>query len=309
MKSLTLTSYAKLNLYLEIFGRLPDKYHSIFTLFERISLADQINLKLQPDKKIRIIVSGVSSGLSCSRQNLAYQAASLLKREFGILQGVEIRIKKHMPIAAGLGGGSSNAAAVLKGLNRLWKLNLGVERLASVGRKVGSDIPFFLYNCSFACGSGRGDKIKVLNLPLRFWHVIVVPRIKVHSRLVYKKWDELTNQKKFSIKDNKVMEYRKGAGLTTLQSKVKILKSVLLKKDILLLDGLLFNSLEPVTSAMYPVIGKIKSVLSDSGVQVISMSGSGPAVFGLVSSRKEAYAVARQLSKFVSWDVFVAKTA
>jgi 4-diphosphocytidyl-2-C-methyl-D-erythritol kinase len=300
VKSLTLTSYAKLNLYLEIFGKLPDKYHSIFTLFERISLADQINLKLQPDKKIRIIVSGVRSGLSRNRQNLAYQAASLLKREFGILQGVEIRIEKRMPIAAGLGGGSSNAAAVLKGLNRLWKLNLGVERLASVGRKVGSDIPFFLYNCSFACGSGRGDKIKVLNLPVRFWHVIVVPRIKVHSWLVYKKWDELTKVKGVE---------QKRLGLTTLQSKVKILKSALLKKDILLLDGLLFNSLEPVTSAMHPVIGKIKSALSNSGVEAISMSGSGPAVFGLVSSRKEAYAVARQLSKFVSWDVFVAKTA
>ncbi len=305
MKSLTLTSYAKLNLYLEILGKLPDEYHSIFTLFERISLADQINLKLLPDKKIRIIVSGVRSGLSRSRQNLAYQAASLLKREFGILQGVEIRIKKRMPVAAGLGGGSSNAATVLKGLNRLWKLNLGVERLASVGGKVGSDIPFFLYNCSFACGSGRGDKIKVLNLPVRFWHVIVVPRIKVHSQLVYKKWDELTPP--FQQGSKSIGQER--AGLTTLQSKVKILKSALLKKDILLLDGLLFNSLEPVTSAMYPVIGKIKSVLSNSGVQVISMSGSGPAVFGLVSSRKEAYAVARQLSKFVSWEVFVAKTA
>lgn len=300
MKSLTLTSYAKLNLYLEIFRKLPDNYHSIFTLFERISLADQINLKLQPDKKIRIIISGVRSGLSRNRQNLAYQAASLLKREFGILQGVEIRIEKRMPIAAGLGGGSSNAAAVLVGLNRLWKLNLGVERLVSVGRKVGSDIPFFLYNCSFACGSGRGDKIKVLNLPVRFWHVIVVPRIKVLSSLVYKKWDELTKVKRVE---------QKRLGLTTRQSKVKILKLALLKKDMLLLDGLLFNSLESVTSAMHPVVRKIKSVLSNFGVEAISMSGSGPAVFGLVSSRKEAYAVARQLSKFVSWDVFVAKTA
>jgi 4-diphosphocytidyl-2-C-methyl-D-erythritol kinase len=284
---------------LEILGKLPDKYHSIFTLFERISLSDKINLKLLPDKKIRIIISGVCSGLSRNRQNLVYQAASLLKRKSGILQGVEIRIEKRIPIAAGLGGGSSNAAAVLKGLNRLWKLNLDLKHLVSLGRKIGSDIPFFLYNCSFAFGSGRGDKIKVLNLPVRFWHVIVVPRIKVLSWLVYKKWDELTKVKGAG---------QKRLGLTTRQSKVKILKSALLKKDMLKLRGLLCNSLEPVTAAMHPTIGKIKSVLSNSGVEAISMSGSGPAVFGLVSSRREAYAVARQLSKFVSWDVFVAKT-
>ncbi|MFH1338981.1 MAG: 4-(cytidine 5'-diphospho)-2-C-methyl-D-erythritol kinase [Candidatus Omnitrophota bacterium] len=300
MKSLTLTSYAKLNLYLDILGKLPDKYHSILTLFERISLSDQINLKPLPDKKIRIIVSGGRLGLCTNRQNLAYQAAGLLARNFGIRQGVEIRIRKRIPVAAGLGGGSSNAAAVLKGLNRLWKLNLGIERLVSVGRKIGSDVPFFLYNCSFACGSGRGDKIKVLNLPVGFWHIIAVPRIKVLSSLVYKKWDDLRKGRPGLRKER--------AGLTTLQSKVKILQTALLKKDTLLLEGLLFNSLESITAAMHPAVRKIKSALSDYGVKEISMSGSGPAVFGLVSSRKEAYAVAGQLSNFVSWDVFVAKT-
>lgn len=300
VKSLTLTSYAKLNLYLDILGKLPDKYHSILTLFERISLSDRINLKLLPDKEIRIIVSGGSSGLCANRRNLAYQAAGLLAREFGVRQGVEIRIKKRIPVAAGLGGGSSNAAAVLTGLNRLWKLNLGIERLVSVGRKIGSDVPFFLYNCSFACGSGRGDKIKALSLPARFWHVIAVPRIKVLSSRVYKKWDDLGKARPGSRKER--------AGLTTLQSKVKILQAALLKKDALLPEGLPFNSLESVTAEMYPAVRKIKSALSDYGVKAISMSGSGPAVFGLVSSRKEAYAVASKLRKFVSWDVFVAET-
>lgn len=300
MNTLSLTSYAKLNLYLEILGKFPDKYHSIFTLFERVNLADQIRLKLLPDKKISIILPAGNSGLPKNNRNLVYQAANLLNRQFGIRQGVQIRIRKRIPIAAGLGGGSSNAACVLAGLNRLWKLNLGLEDLVKIGREIGSDIPFFLYNCSYAFGTSRGDEIKVLKLPVKLWHIIVVPRIKVLSYSVYKKWDMLTKANLKAV--------HKKAGLTSRQLMVKILTSALLKKDIILLSNLLFNSLEPVTEALHPIIKKVKFILSDLGVKAISMSGSGPGIFGIVTSRKEAYAIARQLSKLVSWDVFVART-
>ena len=293
MRSLNLISYAKLNLYLEVLGKHPDNYHSISTLFERISLFDQIRLRLLPQREIRIVSS--NSSLPLGRKNLAFQAASLLKREFKVSQGVEINIKKHIPVACGLGGGSGNAAAVLIGLNRLWKLNLKVNQLVSLGRLIGADIPFFIYDCSFAWGTHYGDEIKVLKLPVKLWHIIVVPRIKVLSSLIYKRWDEST---------------AKTTGRTSLhQSLLRMLKSGLLKKDFLKLKLLLFNSLERVSSAVYPVISRVKSLLSDLGLEAISMSGSGPAVFGLVSSRKEAYAVARQLKvKEENWDVFVART-
>ena len=290
MRTLNLPSYAKLNLYLKVFNKRPDNYHSIFTLFERVSLADQIRLKLLPKRKIRILSS--ESYLPLGRNNLVYQAASLLQREFSINKGVQINIIKHIPISAGLGGGSSNAAVVLSGLNQLWNLNLGVKQLVGFARQIGSDIPFFLCNCSFACGTSRGDEIRVLRLTGRLWHIIVVPRVKIRSFLIYKKWDET----------------REIQGLTNQQRVIRILKQVLLKKDILL-TKLLFNSLERVSKSMYPVINQVESSLSDLGLEAISMSGSGPAVFGLVPSRKEAYALARKLKrKLGNCDVFVAKT-
>ena len=291
MKSLNLTSYAKLNLYLEVLGKRTDHYHSILTLFERISLADQIRLKTLSKRVIKVVSS--YPGIPLDRKNLVYQAASLLRKKFAINQGVEIRINKQIPLSAGLAGGSSNAAVVLSGLNKLWKLNLKVGQLVNLARQIGSDVPFFLHNCSFAYATARGDQIQGLSLPVKFWHVIVVPPIKIASSLIYQKWDQS----------------RAGTGLTKRQSRIKMLKAALFKKDILLLGKLLFNSLEQVSVALYPMINKVKSTFYDLGLQAILMSGSGPAVFALVSSRKEAYAVARQLkAKKRDWDVFVAKT-
>ncbi len=292
MKSLNLTSYAKLNLYLKILRRRVDNYHSILTLFERVNLSDQIRLKLLPQREIRISLSGLS--LPKGPGNLAYRAASLLQRRFKVGRGVQIHIRKRIPVSSGLGGGSSNAAVVLSGLNRLWRLNLTVKQLAALARQIGSDVPFFLHNTSFAYGTHRGDEIKVLRLPVKFWHIIVAPRIKILSSSVYKGWDR---------------RHKRGTGLTNQRLIIRILKSALLKKDILLLSRLLLNSLEEVSAAIYPAVRRVRTALSDLGLEAISMSGSGSAVFGLVSSRKEAYAVARQLkAKSGDWDVFVART-
>ena len=309
-KTLNLTSYAKLNLYLKVLGKHSDNYHSIFTLFERISLSDQIRLRLLPQREIRIVLSG--RALPSGPSNMAYQAASLIKREFGIREGVEINIKKHIPISAGLGGGSSNAAVVLAGLNQLWKLNLRVKQLVNLARQIGSDIPFFLHNSPFAYGTCRGDEIKVLKLPVELWHIIVKPPIKVLSSIIYKRWDQ-AHKKRMGSSPTPIMSRRKSGKLVwelaNNQSIIKILKPALLKKDFSKLNELLFNSLEEITTAMHPVISKIRMTLSDLGLEAISMSGSGPAVFGLISSRKEAYAIVRQLkAKWGNWDVLVAKT-
>jgi 4-diphosphocytidyl-2-C-methyl-D-erythritol kinase len=296
VKYLSLCSFAKLNLYLGILGKLPRNYHSLITLFERVSLADQIRLKLLPHKQIRLSLSGFP--LPKGRSNLVYRAASLLQKDFDLNQGVQIRIKKNIPVGAGLGGGSSNAATVLLGLNKLWKLNLRLKDLVSLGRRIGVDVPFFLYDHPFALGTLRGDKIRILRLPVRFWHIIVVPRIKVLSSSIYRRWD------------SEYMRNRKTLmGLTSHKTIIRILTSALLEKDLFLAGRLLFNSLEPVGISRYPVIGRVKTLLSNLGVQAISMSGSGPCVFGLTSSRKEAYTVARKLeAKSGNWDVFVART-
>src|SRR6185436_451831 len=158
MKSITLQSPAKLNLYLKIVNKRPDGFHNLTTLFERIDLADEITLTSEASGRIR--VSCDHPQVPTGPKNLVYKAAALLKQDFGIKQGVHITICKNIPVAAGLAGGSSNAATVLQGLNKLWNLKLTKTRLAAYAARIGSDVAFFLYDCSWALGTGRGEVIE-----------------------------------------------------------------------------------------------------------------------------------------------------
>ncbi len=295
-----LHSYAKLNLYLEVQKLRKDNYHNIKTIFERIDLCDKIILKPRQDKKINLTCNlpGVPTGHS----NLAYRSAKLLQDTFNIDKGVDIKIVKRIPVAAGLGGGSSNAATVLIGLNELWKLNLSKNKLVQLARKIGSDAPFFIYNCPFAFGEGRGDRIKPLRtiVSLRIWHILVVPKFRVSTPLIYKKWDKDSKTFKLTVERT---------GLTRPKYNVKILILVLRKNNFSLLGEALFNSLEGVTTSLYPEIWRIKEKLIQMGVKSILMSGSGPAIFGIVSSRKEALSLCRQLKRNSSFgEIFVTRT-
>jgi 4-diphosphocytidyl-2-C-methyl-D-erythritol kinase len=287
---LILHSYAKLNLYLEILNRRKDSYHNIKTLFERISLSDKIILKSRPDKLINIACSNPE--VPKDSTNLCFRSAKLLQEKFKVEQGVDIKITKNIPVGAGLGGGSSNAAAVLLGLNKLWKLNISRKKLARLASIIGADVPFFIYDISFALGTARGDKIRPLrNLKKRLlWHILAVPKIKVLTPLIYEKWD-------------------KYSGLTRPKYNVNILILGLRKGNFPLETGLLFNSLEAVTAKLYPEVARAKETLIRRGLKSILMSGSGPAVFGIVSSRKEALNIARQLKKMDrSRKIYVTKT-
>jgi len=286
---LVLNSYAKLNLYLEVLGRRKDGYHNIRTLFERIDLSDKIILKSRRDKKIKILCN--SPEVPLDNANLAFRSARLLQDTFRLDKGVDIRIKKNIPIGAGLGGGSSNAAAVLVGLNRLWNLKLAKNRLITLARRIGSDVPFFIYNIPFAQATACGDRIKLLNKLhyLRLWHILVVPKIAISTPTIYRKWDTYSK-------------------LTEPDYDVKILTLALKKRDSFLIARSLFNDLEKITAKLYPVIGRIKKKLKALGIKSILMSGSGPAVFGIASSRKEAVALSKQLKKNKFWKVFVTRT-
>lgn len=289
---MVLNSCAKLNLYLAVLRKRKDAYHTIKTLFERIDLHDTIVLKSRRDS--RITISTNSALIPRDRQNLAWRAAARLREYCGIDRGVDIRIIKRIPVGSGMGGGSSNAASVLAGLNRLWKLGLSRSRLVGLGEKLGADVPFFLYDTPFARGSQKGDRISPAGAlrEERFWQVVVVPRIHVSTPYVYKKWDQYS---------------RKGR-LTKSHSDVRLLLLALKKKDFSLIGARLFNSLEQVSLALYPEIGYIKEKLRDLGLKSILMSGSGPAVFGMVSSRKEAVSLVRQLKRIGRWQVFAART-
>jgi 4-diphosphocytidyl-2-C-methyl-D-erythritol kinase len=287
---LVLNSCAKLNLYLLVLNKRKDKYHALKTIFERISLSDKIILRGRRDKLIKIICSDPQ--VPKDEANLCFRSAKLLQQKFNCLRGIEIEIVKHIPVGAGLGGGSSNAATVLMGLNRLWRLNLSRSRLVSLAKEIGCDVPFFIYQSSFALGSARGDKIKPLPLlkGVRLWHLLVVPKIKVSTPLIYAKWDEYS-------------------GLTRKNCNDKMINLALRKNRLFREGGLLYNSLEEVTTRLYPEVKRVKTELARLGLKSILMSGSGPAVFGIASSRKEAATIERQLKKKSrSWRVFVART-
>ncbi|MDD4899013.1 MAG: 4-(cytidine 5'-diphospho)-2-C-methyl-D-erythritol kinase [Candidatus Omnitrophica bacterium] len=274
MKKILIKSYAKLNLYLQVLDKRKDGFHNIFTLFERISLADTITLRLLPGKNIKILSD--SREIPLDAANLAYKAALILQKSFNLNKGVEITIKKHIPVGSGMGGGSSNAAYTLLGLNRLWSLNLSRGQLCKIAQKLGSDVPFFIYNCPFALGEGRGERVRPLrNLSkLRLWHVVAVPRIFVSTARVYAGWDKA---KKGQI-----------VPLTSAKSNAKLLILNLKNRDLLGVAHLLYNSLEEVTTRFYPDLVRVKKNLQKTGLQAAMMSGSGSAVFALCVSRREA---------------------
>ena len=312
MNSLALNSYAKLNLFLEVVNKRSDNYHNLRTVFERIDLCDKIILKPRQDKKINIICK--NSDVPKDASNLCYRSAALLQAIFNIDKGLDIRIIKRIPVGAGLGGGSSNAATLLLGLNRLWKLNLSRKRLVNIAKKIGCDVPFFIYDAAFAKAEGRGDEIKPLGAlkDTKLWHILVVPKSAVSTPFIYKKWDTFSGLTPhlFSIQTNqKKMNKIKGAGLTMPRFDVKLFASALRKNDLSLINKFLFNSLEPLTVRYYPKVQSIKERLNKLGLKTILMSGSGPAVFGVVSSRKEAVTIGTKIKeKDGSLQVFVART-
>jgi 4-diphosphocytidyl-2-C-methyl-D-erythritol kinase len=281
---LAIKSYAKLNLFLSVINKRPDGYHNIVSLFERISLCDRLILKKRSDA--RIVLRCSDPALPAGKDNLAVKAALLLSRRYGVTKGVSIDLLKRIPSGAGMGGGSSNAAAVLSGLNELWDLGLTTGKLASLAAEIGSDVPFFVHNCSFALAKGRGDLIYPLPAfsQTRLWHVIVAPKINVSTPHIYKQWDKLDVSKKISA-----------SVLTRPSSDAKLILLALSSQKRESPSSGLFNSLEAGTIDMYPRVRAAKQALADLGIEMILMTGSGSAVFGIASSRKEAIVFSKQL--------------
>ncbi|MDD5347710.1 MAG: 4-(cytidine 5'-diphospho)-2-C-methyl-D-erythritol kinase [Candidatus Omnitrophica bacterium] len=289
MSRITVPSFAKLNLFLSVRRKRADGFHAIRTLFERISLHDTITLTTRRDN--RITVSSDNPALNRDSNNLALTAALLLQKTYAVKQGAAIRIEKRIPLGSGMGGGSSNAAATLLGLNRLWKVKASRAALVKLGARIGSDVPFFVHECTYAWGTGRGERVRPLQelAGVKLRHVIVMPGIAVSTPRVYAAWDR-----------------RRSLRLTRPGSGAKLTYLALKKNHPALLSGVISNSLEPVTESMYPQVSRAKAALSAQGVKTIMMSGSGPAVFGIVNSRKEADQVRSHLGKSRLYGVFCA---
>ena len=277
---------AKVNLFLDVLGKRPDGYHELSTLFERVSLCDR--LSFSPSAKI--VLSTDSRHIPTGPKNLVVRAARLLKSRYGVKAGVRIRLNKRIPVAAGLGGGSSDCAAALLGLNRFWRLGLSQKTLLEHAAELGSDVPFFILESPFAYARGRGERLEPIRARgVRFRHVIVKPRFKIST------------QEAFGA--------LKGLRLTVPRGNVKMRIHSILKGSRGHLAGLLTNSLEAALNKRLTEIQKIKTALTGQGAAASLLSGSGSAVFGIFVSDRAAEKAARLFrKKHRSWQVFTATT-
>jgi len=302
-------SHAKVNLFLEVLAKRPDGYHDLETLFERISLADEITLSRA---QAGIRVSSDSSQIPKGPKNLAYRAAKLLKETYGLKQGIVIRIKKRIPLAAGLGGGSSNAAATLIGLNKLWHLKLSKERLSELGAVLGSDVPFFILDSRFALGRGRGEILRTVKAPrVKIWHCLVTPAFGISTKKAYEDLDRmlLAPPPVWSAAADRLQHNRNKqvVGLTPTSANVRILLHSIQKGRLETLEKLLTNSLEHALNNRVIEISEIKKDLKHHGAMACLLSGSGSTVFGIFKSKKDASHAARFLRK-TGRKIFVAST-
>ena len=287
---------AKINLYLKVLRKRPDGYHSIETLFERIDLCDRIVLRSLKRDTIRIFCD--HPGVPTGKAGLMYRAVGALKKAYGIRKGVEVRISKKIPVAAELGGGSSDAAAVLLGLNRLWKISPGTRHLVNIARRLGADVPFFLGRSSFAIAGERGDDVKALRWPrLKLWHLVVYSPVKVLSGDIYRMY----SKKRYST----LTKYDRSnrihlPGIDSISPKN--------------VPQLIHNDLEELVIKKEPVVDKIKRALREAGAMYSLVSGSGPSVFSLFEKRREAIKVKDALTRrfpFVTnkgWQIFIVPT-
>jgi 4-diphosphocytidyl-2-C-methyl-D-erythritol kinase len=277
MNELVIPSPAKINLFLKVLGKRSDGYHDIISLLCRIGLFDTVVLSFDQSS---ITVECSHPGVPEDPSNLAHHAASLFFDAVSIHEGVAIFIDKVIPVAAGLGGGSSNAAAVLMGLNQHYGLPLKDKELMEIALEVGADVPFFLLRHS-AIARGIGGHLEVYEDLPPLSVVLVRPTFEVSTAWVYKNLNlRLTNCE-------------------------KSFKNRYFEQDFSKIKDLLCNDLEQVTIRKFPQIKIVKQALLDLGAETALMSGSGPSVFGLFTDEDQAKEAFNRVRHRERWDTFL----
>ena len=278
---ISLKAHAKVNLFLEILGKRDDGYHEIETIMQEIDLAD--NLKFEEIQEgIRLECN--NKNIPINQDNLVCKAANLILKECGIKKGVLINLEKNIPVGAGLGGGSSDAAATLKALNSLWKVGLNDGDLMEFAAKLGSDIPFFINGKTSLC-SGRGEMISPVKVRDRMDYLILFPRVHISTETIYK-----------NLKID----------LTKKRKDVSFFLDALKHSEVIGISKLLFNRLEEVIFATYPDLLQVKSALESFDFCGLSISGSGSAFFGLCNDRHQAEVIKSKVESSGMGNVFVA---
>jgi 4-diphosphocytidyl-2-C-methyl-D-erythritol kinase len=290
---------AKVNLFLNVLRKRPDHYHELHSILQMVGLYDEITFEPEPR---RIILTSSSHDLPTDDQNLIVQAARRLADEVGVRVGVRMTLKKNIPIGAGLGGGSSDAAATLVGLNRLWKLGCSREALARIGLALGSDVPFFLYGPA-AFVFGRGEKVVPCVFGDDRWLVLINPGLAVSTRWAYQHLHVNRLQEVSPFHDSSDSQK---SWLTNIPGNIKIQNSG--KLMVRYSDLCLHNDLEKVTEHHYSIVREMKDKLRSEGAEGALMSGSGPTVFGLFEKRIAAVGAATKIAdEHPGWKVWAVR--
>jgi 4-diphosphocytidyl-2-C-methyl-D-erythritol kinase len=253
-------AYAKINLFLNVISKRDDGFHNLEMVMAPLDFYDTITFKTE-DKNITL-----SSDVYITEtveENLVYKIAVYLKEKYEISNGVSIKIVKRIPMGAGLAGGSADAAATLRGLNKLWDLKLSLSELSEIGEKFGADIPFCVYN-KLCMAKGKGEDLYFFDQKLKSSVLLVNPNIHISTKRVF------SNLKKEDI----------------VKRKIEIMANGIYNKNNEVVINELFNSLEKSVFTLEPTIGRIKKQMSDWGIRGVLMSGSGSTVFALSQDRK-----------------------
>ena len=284
MNSIQLKSRAKINLSIDVLGKRDDGYHLVEMIMQTIDLFDKI--KIFSLKEDTIIIESNSLDIPLDSTNIVYKAADLIKKQYNIKEGVKIIIEKNIPIAAGMAGGSSNAAAVLVGLNQLWQLKLSENKLKELGLKLGADVPFCIGGQT-ALAENIGEKLtKIDGLSENIFILVCKPELFVSTKEIY---EEI---------DSKIIEKRPNN---------KLLIQLLKENKIQQIADNMYNVLEEVTRERYPVIEEIEKIMMENDALGSMMSGSGPTVFGLYINREDAENCKNKLLKKFS-QVYIVKS-
>ncbi|WP_242550217.1 4-(cytidine 5'-diphospho)-2-C-methyl-D-erythritol kinase [Candidatus Enterococcus murrayae] len=273
---------AKINLGLDILGKRPDGLHELAMVMASIDLADRLYLEEIPEDKI--IIETNKAFLPTDKKNHVYEALDLVKERFDIKKGLRVKIHKEIPVAAGLGGGSTDSAAALRAVNRLWNLGLSIEEIASLGAEVGSDVPYCVYGQT-SLVEGFGEKVTPIAPMPQCWVVVVKPRMSVSTRTIFAQI---------------VMEDLYHPDIAALVSAIE-------ENDYQRMTENLGNSMEVVTIRKHPVIQQLKDRMLKYGADAAMMSGSGPTVYALCRKYSRAKHVFNALKGFCD-EVYLVRT-
>ncbi|MBP6004446.1 MAG: 4-(cytidine 5'-diphospho)-2-C-methyl-D-erythritol kinase [Pyrinomonadaceae bacterium] len=279
----SLPSFAKINLLLRILGKRPDGFHELFTVFQSVSLHDRI--RFARAKEIKLTCT--SNRIPTDERNIIFKAALALKTKFGYSEGAELRLEKRIPSPGGLGGGSSNAAVALLGLNRLWQLDASIEKLQTIASELGSDVPFFLYGGT-AIGIGRGDKLEAIDDIEESAILIVTPKVRVSTARAFSRIEAPT---------------------LTKEDVERILRVCRLEAESLLpRQSTLINDFEQSVFNAHPEVLRVKSTLLELGAVNAAMSGSGASVFAIFDKTETRQAAIKALDHESTWRKFAVAT-